>query len=141
MYEQKTLPTENSVIDFLEGIENEKKRQEAYTLLNLIRDITTEEAVLWRGDIVGFGEYSYRYASGHSGKSFLFGFSPRKNGFSLYTATGDRGIEDRLSRLGRHRMGKACLHVNHLDDIDLVVLHEIITASVTFLREQADRNV
>ena len=141
MYEQKTLPTENSVIDFLEGIEDEKKRQEAYTLLNLIRDITGEDPVLWRGNIVGFGEYSYRYASGHSGKSFLFGFSPRKSGFSLYTATGDQGIEERLSRLGKHRMGKACLYVNHLSEIDLAVLHEIITASVTFLRKQSDRNV
>ncbi|MBN2859102.1 MAG: DUF1801 domain-containing protein [Sphaerochaetaceae bacterium] len=139
MYEQKTLPTEISVLDFLEGIENKKKRQEAYTLLNLIRDITGEEAVLWKGNIIGFGEYSYRYASGHSGRSFLFGFSPRKSGFSLYTATGESGIEERLYRLGRHRMGKACLYVNHLDDIDLVVLGEIITASVTFLREQIDR--
>lgn len=141
MYEQKTLPTENSVIDFLEGIENEKKRQESYTLLNLIREITGEEAVLWKGNIIGFGEYSYRYASGHSGSSFLFGFSPRKSGFSLYTATGESGIEERLSRLGRHRMGKACLYVNHLDDIDLDVLKEIITESVTFLKEQVDSTV
>ena len=134
MYEQKTLPTEDSVIDVLEGIGDEKKRQEAYTLLNLVRDITGEEAVIWKGNIIGFGEYSYRYASGHSGRSFLFGFAPRKTGFSIYTATGDHRTADLLPRLGRHRMGKACLTVNHLEDIDLAVLGEIITSSVSFLR-------
>ncbi len=136
MATQKTLPTGESVTAYIEQLENEKRREEAYTLLDLIGKVTGYKGVMWGPSIIGFGEYTYTYASGHSGTSFLFGFSPRKKSISLYTATGDQGIEKLLSRLGKHRMGKACLYVNHLNDIDLDVLKEIILHSMKFLRDR-----
>ncbi len=134
MYKQKTLPSQAPVVDFIETIADERQKREASVLLNLIHDTTGLSPCMWGGSIIGFGSYSYTYASGHRGTSFLFGFSPRRNSFSIYTATGSDGTAELLKHLGRHRMGKACLSVNRLSDINLDVLKDIILNSVQFLR-------
>ncbi len=86
--------------------------------------------------IVGFGSYHYRYASGREGDWFLVGFAPRKQDLTIYIMAGVREVRGLLARLGRFRTGKGCLYVKRLADVDEGVLEELITASVSYLREQ-----
>ncbi|MDQ0058077.1 DUF1801 domain-containing protein [Paenibacillus harenae] len=135
MYEQKTKETDSSVIEFIENVENAKKREDAYRLLDIFEETTGYEAKMWGPSIIGFGTYHYKYESGHEGDAPLTGFSPRKAKISLYFATGHDRREDLLSQLGKHTAGKACVYVNKVADIDVEVLKALIKQSVDFLKE------
>lgn len=135
MYKQKTKETDSSVIQFIEGVENVKKREDAYRLLDIFTETTGYEAKMWGTSIIGFGFYHYKYESGHEGDAPLVGFSPRKAKFSLYFATGDAEREELLKKFGKHTTGKACVYINKLADIDVDVLKALINQSVTFLNE------
>lgn len=134
MYELKTKQTENSVIEFIESVENVKKREDAYRLLDIFTETTGYEAKMWGPSIIGFGSYHYKYDSGHEGDAPLVGFSPRKSKISLYFATGDTKREQLLQQFGKHTAGKACVYINKVADIDVDVLRALITQSVAFLR-------
>ncbi len=135
MYELKTKETDSSVIEFIENIENLKKRQDAYTLLDIFTETTGYEAKMWGPSIIGFGAYHYKYASGYEGDAPLVGFSPRKAKISLYFAPGDTKREELLKDFGKHTIGKACVYINKAADIDVDILKALITQSVKFLRE------
>lgn len=134
MYELKTKETDNSVIEFIEQVESPKKREDAYKLLNIFTETTGYPAKMWGPSIIGFGSYHYKYDSGHEGDAPLVGFSPRKAKISLYFATGDTKREQLLKDFGKHTPGKACVYVNKVADIDVVVLKELIKQSVAFLQ-------
>ncbi|WP_129725874.1 DUF1801 domain-containing protein [Ectobacillus funiculus] len=135
MYELKTKETDSSVIECIENIEGLKKRQDAYTLLDIFTETTGYEAKMWGPSIIGFGAYHYKYESGHEGDAPLVGFSPRKAKISLYFAPGDTKREGWLKDLGKHTTGKACVYINKVADIDVGILKSLITQSVKFLRE------
>lgn len=135
MYEQKTKETDNSVIEFIENVDNPKKREDAYKLLDIFSETTGYEAKMWGPSIIGFGSYHYKYATGHEGDAPLVGFSPRKAKISLYFATGDTEREALLNDLGKHTAGKACVYINKVADINVDVLKALIIQSVQFLRE------
>jgi hypothetical protein len=137
MAEQKTRAGTGDVAAFLDRIEDEAKRADALALVSLMADVSGQPAVLW-GTRVGFGQYHYRYETGHEGDSFLVGFAPRKAEFSIYLmGTYLPEVAEKrealLARLGKHRMGKACLYVKRLSDVDLVVLRELVEMSVVEL--------
>lgn len=134
MYELKTKETDNSVIEFIENIENPKKREDAYQLLDIFTETTGCEAKMWGPSIIGFGSYHYKYASGHEGDAPLVGFSPRKAKISLYFATGDPERENLLMGFGKHTSGKGCVYINKVADIHIEVLVELINQSVRFLK-------
>ncbi|AIF66733.1 protein of unknown function (DU1801) [Terribacillus saccharophilus] len=134
-YELKTKETDNSVLDFIDTVENPKKRDDAYKLLDIFTEATGHEAKMWGTSIIGFGSYHYRYATGHEGDAPLVGFSPRKANISLYLAPGEPDREESLLKLGKHKTGKACVYINKTADIDENVLKQLIQDSVTFLRE------
>ncbi|EFM11136.1 protein of unknown function DUF1801 [Paenibacillus curdlanolyticus YK9] len=135
MYEPKTKETDNSVIAFIENVENPKKKEDAYQLLDLFTETTGYPAKMWGPSIIGFGSYHYKYASGHEGDAPLVGFSPRKAQISLYFATGDTGREALLEKFGKHTAGKACVYIKKVADIDTEVLKSLIHRSVKFLQE------
>lgn len=135
MYELKTKENDNSVIEFIEQVENLKKREDAYRLLDIFTETTGYNAKMWGPSIIGFGSYHYKYATGHEGDAPLVGFSPRKANFSLYFATGDTEREKLLQEFGKHKTGKACVYVNKIADIDVEVLKKLIQQSIEFLRE------
>lgn len=123
----------------LNAVSDPARRKDAYALAALMKRVTGEKPRLWSGAIIGFGEYHYRYPTGHEGDSCLAGFSPRKTEFSIYlmgTYFPEQGNarEALLARLGKHRMGKACLYVKKLADIDLKVLEKLVRMSVMALR-------
>ncbi|WP_342558369.1 DUF1801 domain-containing protein [Metasolibacillus sp. FSL K6-0083] len=134
MYEPKTKETDSSVIEFIEGVDSVKKREDAYALVDIFTEVTGYEAKMWGPSIIGFGKYHYKYASGHEGDAPLVGFSPRKAKISLYFAPEDPERETLLENFGKHTTGKACVYINKLSDIDVTILKELIGQSVAFLR-------
>jgi hypothetical protein len=135
LYELKTKQNDNSVLEFIESIEGNKKREDAYRLLDIFTEETGFHAKMWGASMIGFGSYHYKYKSGHEGDSFLAGYSPRKAKISLYFAPGDEEREELLKKFGKHTTGKACVYINKVDDIDENVLRELIQASITFLKK------
>ncbi|WP_044022166.1 DUF1801 domain-containing protein [Bacillus sp. SG-1] len=135
MYELKTKENDSNVIEFIEAVENPRKREDAYILLDIFTETTGFEAKMWGPSIIGFGSYHYKYKTGHEGDAPLVGFSPRKAKISLYFATGDPDRERLLERFGKHTSGKACVYINKVADIDVEVLKELIRQSVDFLKE------
>ncbi|MDX1701658.1 MAG: DUF1801 domain-containing protein [Melioribacteraceae bacterium] len=135
MYQLKTKETDHSVLEFIEAVENPRKREDAYKLLDIFTETSGYEAKMWGPSIIGFGSYHYKYATGHEGDAALVGFSPRKAKISLYFATRDTKREELLTQLGKHTSGKACVYVNKVDDINVDVLKELINQSISFLQE------
>lgn len=135
MYQLKTKETENSVIEFIENVDQPKKREDAYRLLDIFSETTDYPAKMWGPSIIGFGSYHYKYATGHEGDAPLVGFSPRKAKISLYFATGDTAREALLEQLGKHTAGKGCVYINKVADINEDILKELIQQSVQFLKE------
>ncbi|MDU9004980.1 DUF1801 domain-containing protein [Sedimentitalea todarodis] len=130
MAANKTQPTEVSVGEFLAGVEPPRRAEDGQRLDQLFRDVTGYEPRLWGPSIVGYGRYHYVYASGREGDFLATGFSPRKAALSIYIMPGYADFGDILDRLGKHRIGKSCLYVNKLADIDLEVLAELIRAGL-----------
>lgn len=126
MTTMKTVATDNSVAAFLDKIENPKKREEADFLLDLFKQITKMQPVMWGPSIIGFGQYHYKYESGREGDMPMTGFSPRAQNFSLYCIPGFDELQDLLDKLGKYKTGKSCLYIKKLDDVDLKVLKQLI---------------
>ncbi len=139
MSPQKTTQTGSDVGAFLAQVEGEARQADCARLVAMMSEVAGEGPAMWGPSIVGFGRYHYRYATGHEGDSALIGFSPRKAEFSIYL-TGVYFPESKdkaealLARLGRHRMGKACLYVKRLSDIDEGILRELLELSARELR-------
>jgi Domain of unknown function (DU1801) len=135
MAETKTKVTKVSVREFIDGIENDTRREDAKTLLKLFAKVTGWKARMWGPTIVGFGAYHYTYDTGHSGSICVVGFSPRKASLVVYVADFP-GKAELLRKLGRHKGGlKQCLYINKLADVDVVVLGKILKAGVAATRK------
>ena len=130
MAELKTKPSDESVEEFLRQVPDERKRQDCFTLLEMMRTASGMPPKLWGGSMVGFGDEHYRYASGREGDWFLIGFSPRKQNLTLYLMYGVEDQKELLEKLGKHKTGKACLYINKLSDVDLTALDALIRWSL-----------
>jgi hypothetical protein len=135
MSELKTTVNSASVVEFLHKVPDEKKREDSFTVLKLMEEITGHEAKMWGPSIVGFGQYHYKYASGREGDMPLTGFSPRKQALTLYITSGFDQYEELLASLGKHSTGKACLYIKRLSDVNLATLRQIIQQSVKHMIE------
>jgi len=135
MAELQTKPTNKSVDDFLDKLDDETRRDDCRVVLNLMREVTGAEAVMWGPAIIGFGAYTYKYANGKEAQFPIAGFSPRKTDLTLYL--GDVGaFPEIMSRLGKHKTSKACLYIRRLSDVDVDVLKELIVKSVEIMEGQ-----
>lgn len=134
MAENKTRPTDIDPVDFIAAVDHDTRRKDAETLLELMSRVTGCEAKMWGPSIVGFGRYHYEYDSGRSGDWLMVGFSPRKASQVIYLMPGYHDLDDQLGRLGKHKMGKSCLYINKLADVDLGVLEEMVNHAVDVLR-------
>ncbi|MEX6633952.1 DUF1801 domain-containing protein [Hyphococcus lacteus] len=128
-YDAKTKPSDISVDDFINSVENETRRQDAHSLCELMKNITGDTPIMWGPSIIGFGLYHYRYDSGHEGDSMLVGFSPRKANLVLYVLGSLDDEDPLLEKLGKYKRGKACLYITRLQNIDQSVLKKIIKKS------------
>lgn len=125
----KTTKNDQSVEDFLNNIQPEKKQADSFAILKLMQEVTGKEPHMWGDSIIGFGSYRYTYASGHQGEWFLTGFSPRKQNLTVYIMSGFSGYEELLAKLGKHKTSKSCLYINKLEDVDLATLKELVRLS------------
>lgn len=130
MAAQKTKPTAVSVESHIAAIANEEQRNDARSLVALMRRVTKQEPRMWGPSIVGFGSYHYKYASGHEGDSALAGFAVRGRELVVYIEAGFEGREVLLAKLGEHRTGKVCVYIRRLANVDLKVLEKLVARSV-----------
>lgn len=136
MTANKTQPTELSVKTWLEGITDPVRRRDCEQLYTMMAELTDTQGVIWGDSLVGFGQYHYRYESGREGDFFRTGFASRKGGLSIYLMACGMDQHQLLPKLGKHKMGKSCLTVKRLSDVELDVLRQLLLDS---LQEMARR--
>ncbi len=120
-------------MEFLDGVENVRRREDSRSVMNLMKDISGWEPEMWGPSIIGFGRYRYKYATGREGDWPRVGLSPRKQNLVLYIMPGFRRYDDLMARLGKHKTGSSCLYINKLEDVDLDVLAELIRQSLEWM--------
>jgi hypothetical protein len=133
-YEAKTKPGRRSVEGWVARIRDPERRKDCRTLLRLMKKATKAKPRMW-ATMVGFGDYHYKYASGHEGDCFQMGFASRKPDLVLYLVNGPDRQARLLSRLGKHKLGKSCLYIRRLSDVDPAVLGKLITSSAQEMRK------
>ncbi len=138
MAELKTKQTEKDVHQFIKTFaDTEQKQKDSFELLKLMQDFTGYEPKMWGASIIGFGKYHYKSErSSQQGDWPLVGFSPRKAAISLYVYTGQKEHEHLLNDLGKFKMGKACIYVRKLSDINTDALKKIMQATIDFLKSK-----
>ncbi len=135
MAKQKTKPTEITVESFLDKLASESVRDDCNTLIKVMKKITKSEPKMWGPSIVGFGQYHYKYESGHEGVMCIAGFSPRKPAITVYLMSmSDQ--PDLMEKLGKYKVSKACLYVKKLEDIDIKILEKLIANSVSYVKKK-----
>ena len=130
MSKNKTVATDVEVAEYLSQVEPERRRADAQRLDQIFREVSGFAPRMWGPSIVGYGRYHYRYESGREGDFLATGFAPRKANLVIYIMPGYTDFSAILARLGTHKIGKSCLYINKLDDIDLDVLKELIAAGI-----------
>lgn len=129
MAENKTKATAISPKTYLANIADEPRRRDCAALAALMASASKQPAVMWGASIVGFGVHKYPLAGGKQGDICAVGFSSRKGDISIYGVTGHPGAPALLAKLGTHSLGKGCLYVKRLADIDLDVLATLVAHS------------
>ena len=132
MAKNKTQETELSVNDFILKIEDETKRNDAFTLLEIFEKVSGLKAKLWGPSIIGFGSYHYKYESGHEGDAPILAFSPRAAALTLYLSAGFEDREPLLAQMGKHKASKGCLYIKKLADIDMAVFENILINQIEY---------
>lgn len=136
MAETRTRPTGVSVDEYLASRANPGQLVDCKAIMAMCRRVTRQPARMWGPSIVGYGTYSYRYDSGHSGQAPLVGFAVRGRELVVYISRQDPEQDALLARLGKHKMGKSCLYFRRLADLDARVLEELIARSVAEVRRR-----
>ena len=134
MAKTKTTYTGQDINDFLNTfVESEEKRADSRQLIALMQDWSGCEPKMWGPSIIGFGNYHYKYASGHEGDAPVISFSPRKAAFSLYVFSHTEKSKLLIDDLGKFKMSKACIYVKKLSDIELSILKELCIESIKYI--------
>jgi len=136
MAKTKTTETGNSVTAFIKAVESEQKRNDSFRLVEIMQQVSGHPPKMWGPTIIGFGNYHYKYDSGHEGDAPLIGFSPRKAAISLYVFTGLEEHEHLLKDLGKYTIGKACIYVKKQSDINEPQLIKLMKATISFLHKK-----
>lgn len=134
-YELKTKRNSASVTDYLNLLEEGQKKQDCLQLLEILRESTGEEPMMWGGSIIGFGKYAYQYPTGQSGEWPITGFSPRKQNISIMIMSGLKKYPELMQKLGKYKTGVSCLYVRKLSDIDMNVFRELLKYSLEDMRK------
>lgn len=137
MARTKTTYTGQDVIDFVNSyVDNNQKKADSFRLIELMQEWSDSEPKMWGPSIIGFGNYHYKYASGHEGDAPVLGFSPRKAALTLYVYSDTEKSKLALANLGKFKMSKACIYVKKLSDINVFELKEICLESIKYISEQ-----
>lgn len=134
----KTSKNSDSVNDYINGLPNDADKEAAVELLTIFESVCGCKASMWGASIVGFGEYTYYRANGDEGTFMASGFAMRKSGPVIYIMPGYKDFTEILERLGKHKLGKSCLYLKRLSDVDVDVLKELIGEGLKNLRQTHD---
>ena len=130
MADNKTKPTDASVDAYLASRASAEQLMDCKGIMDMCKRVTKQQPKMWGPSIVGYGSYTYRYASGHSGDACLTGFAVRGKELVVYLIAENREQVELLAKLGRHKMGKSCLYFKRLADLDVKILEALIAGSV-----------
>ena len=130
MAEIKTKRTAASVDGFLNSIKEEQKRQDCWTIVEIMEKATKSKAQMWGPSIVGFGSYKYKYPDGREMDWMVIAFSPRKQNITLYIGSGFDGYDELMAQLGKYSCGKSCIYFKRLSDVNVPTLKKLVKASV-----------
>jgi hypothetical protein len=136
MAETKTKPTGASVEDYLASRASEQQAADCKVLMAMLKKVTKQPPHMWGPSIVGYGSYKYTYESGHSGEAPVAGFAIRGRDIVLYVDVGGEKQQALLQKLGKHKMGKVCLYLRQLADVDPTTLEKIIANSVAEVKRR-----
>lgn len=139
MAELKTKRNDEDVDAFLESVENETRRRDAFTVKEIMSRASGEAPTMWGDSIVGFGSYPYKSRSGQENEWMKIGFSPRKQSMTLYIMNGFDDYDSLLGKLGPHTTGKSCLYIRNLDKVDREVLERLIEQSLDHVNAAIER--
>jgi hypothetical protein len=131
----KTVPTEKKVNDFINATNDPQKIADSFTLIEIMSRLTGKQPKMWGPSIIGFGSYHYKYESGREGDASVTGFSPRKGNLVIYIMPGYQNLDKELSKLGKHTIGKSCLYLKKLDDVNLEILEKIISHGIEYMKK------
>lgn len=136
MAKTKTTYTGKDVTDFVNSyVDNKQKKADSFRLMELMQEWSGSEPMMWGPSIIGFGNYHYKYASGHEGDAPVLGFSPRKAALTLYVYSETEKSKSLLADLGKYKMSKACIYVKKLSDINASALKELCIESINYINE------
>lgn len=136
MAELKTKAHKGSVDEFLNSVEDDKRKEDSKIVMEMMGYVTGEKPTMWGTSIIGFGEYHYKYESGREGDFFIVGLSPRKQGLSIYIMDGFTRYESLMKKLGKYKTGKSCLYIKNLEDVDQGILKDLIGESYKHMLEK-----
>jgi hypothetical protein len=136
MAEIKTKPTTVDVIKFLDSVDDEQKRSDSMEIMNMMKDVTGKEPVMWGDAMVGFDTFAYTNSKGEVNYWPMIGFSPRKQNLTLYITPGFDQFTEMLGKLGKHTTSKGCLYIKKLADVDKQVLRMIAEKSYQLMKEK-----
>jgi len=134
--DNKTKARSAEATAFIDAQTNEQHRHDGVALLSLLEEITGEKPQMWGASMVGFGSYHYKYDSGREGDMFITGFAPRKQNLTIYIMSGFEQHAELMKKLGKYKLGKSCLYIKKLEDIDLGVLRKLIKESVKYMKNK-----
>lgn len=87
--------------------------------------------------IIGFGEFEYRYESGHEGRAPLLAFAPGPAQHTIYLAEDfSERWPDLVAGLGKHRASKVCLYLTRLTGVDRTALRTLLERSLAEARSR-----
>jgi len=132
----KTVPTKQSVTQFIRDLDSKQRRDDSKVIMKIMRNITGHRPVMWGDSLIGYGKYHYVYDSGREGDAFLTGFSPRKQNMVIYIMPGFKSYSALLKKLGKHKTSVSCLYFNKLADLNCQVLEQLIEKSVVEMRKR-----
>ncbi len=131
----KTSKNNKSVSEFVKSIKDDDLRKDCKKLLKIFRDASGLRAKMWGSSIIGFGEYTYYRSNGDEGQFMATGFSPRKSGPTIYIMPGYKSYAPLLKKLGPHKLGKSCLYLKKLSDVDEKILTKLIKTGLKDLKK------
>lgn len=137
MAEPKTQQNNTSVKDFLNQVEDDTKRQDAFEILKLMEKVTGEKAKMWGASMVGFGSFHYKSERSNQGGDWpLTAFSPRKANLTIYIMPGFKDYPELMEKLGKYKTGSSCLYLKSLKDVDLKILEKLIQAGFKEMKKR-----
>jgi hypothetical protein len=136
MAEAKTKPTAANIDEYLQSRASPEQLADCKALMAMLKRVTKEQPKMWGPSIVGYGTYTYKYESGRTGESCVTGFAVRGRELVVYLVAESPEQKELLARLGKHKIGKSCLYLTRLADVDAKVLEALVSKSVSEVRRR-----